>query len=596
MAIRSEVTLDTTKAKGEARRASNEIAKSMSAAASGGIGGSGGGGFLKGGAGGFFSGAESGLTKLTSAISLARASWAGLSSVINNADAMNDLRDGVGSVLPAAADLNAEMEKLRELSESPGLEFESVAKAHETFLSLGQSSEVSMNNIREIGNALQLSGKDPKMLGSIVESLSKMSDKGEANVKMLHGLVGEVGVFREVFKKGFGVESLQELENLHLSGQQFISQFSTGLRSLGTAEKDAADKLGDFSDRAKQMGATFVNNAAEVADSIGTTIGIVAAEIVGAESTARELAGGSKNGRQRSDESASDKAAREEAALAARKARLSILDDEIDQQRQLSLSKQEEAELMREIGSATNEESKKLRVSLLHQEEKTDALDLEIRKRKELADLMKVQGMSEKEATAYLEKQVESTRAISDNQNRIAAAAKAKAAAETVGKSERARSIAEARSHGHLGKAMRLQEKMDTEEKQKEYERLGLDPAAARKNAQADMRVKKDQEVRDRTGRSAIHGIEVERNDKGISSSRPSDVSFGRLEGRPRTADTLLPKFATTQLSDDERSAMRSQPATPQKADPELLKKMDTLIESFNEAQKRENAKPLSAA
>jgi hypothetical protein len=33
MAIRSEVTLDTTKARGEARRASAEIAKSMSSAA-----------------------------------------------------------------------------------------------------------------------------------------------------------------------------------------------------------------------------------------------------------------------------------------------------------------------------------------------------------------------------------------------------------------------------------------------------------------------------------------------------------------------------------------------------------------------------------
>ena len=107
MAIRSEVTLDTTKARGEARRASAEIAKSMSAAASGGGGG---------GGKSMTDGAESKLTKISSAgniIGMALQAGKALYDVSKDAvktgvelgKTFDDLKGGLKQVLPAGADV-----------------------------------------------------------------------------------------------------------------------------------------------------------------------------------------------------------------------------------------------------------------------------------------------------------------------------------------------------------------------------------------------------------------------------------------------------------------------------------------------------------
>ena len=202
MAIRSEVTLDTTKARGEARRASNEIANSMSAAARG--GGSGGGK-------GIADGAESALTKISSAGNVIGMIFRGVEVAVEKTKdsldlgkELDDLKGGLKQVLPASADLEAEMSRIESMMDQPGVDWKTATKLHTSLIALGKTAQESEDLITGIGNALKSTGDDsPEALASAVEMLTKIDDKGAPAIKQIAALAQTTTGLRVALEAAF---------------------------------------------------------------------------------------------------------------------------------------------------------------------------------------------------------------------------------------------------------------------------------------------------------------------------------------------------------------------------------------------------------
>ncbi len=502
MSIKTELELDPSKAVSQAGKAAAEIGGKLSKAYDG-------VNENRPHAGGLFSGAESGITKVQSGINVLKAGYEGLKKIIETGDAFGDMEDGLASVLPATADLNQEVEKLIELAKSPGLEFESVMKAHKNFLQMGKSSEESRDMIREIGNALQLSGADPKQLGSIVDVLTKMDDVGKPNIKMLHSLAQEATGLRQALKAGFGTENIRELEAMNLDGPRFLSGFTAGLHSLKTAQKDSADKLGDLQDDGKRLTAKLDQKAMEAVEGWGK--GIEWAKL-----KFKEMQGEKVDWKQlyetpdaRHKDTAADaaaKAANEAAINQMHAERLAKLEDETRKGEDLTSAKMKEMKIMREMALDAPSKAKERERELKDQQDYVDGLQLQLELQKNLKQLMADNLLTEKEATDLLRDKIAAQRRASNEQREMDQGLKKITDGKQLAAREKDNEIMEARSKGHNGKADRLQSSKDVADAKKQLMGLGMSDAEAEAQAKAEVRRKEDLAYRgEHGGRGRIH-------------------------------------------------------------------------------------------
>lgn len=584
MSIKAEISLDSTKAEAQAERAGAAIGGKLAKSS-------------QGAGKGLFEGAESALTKINSGVSLLSRGFSALSSSIAFIDKMGDLKDSVSSVLDPARDVNAEMKTLLELADSPGLEFESVAKAHSTFLALGKSSEESMDIIKEIGNALQQSGKDPEELEKIVEILTRMTDAGKPNIKMLHSLAMSSGIFRKAFQDGFGEDSLSELEAMNMSGEQFTNNFVNGLRQVERATGDAADKMGSWMDRIM---------------AFGGRAGATLQDILG------DWGSGNFSGKPEA------KAVRENPVIEENRIYLEKKrNEEIKESKAAHLKQiQEQISLENELALSKVKEKGGDEFSQATQKLITTDLEIQVSLNKDLAKLMKDLSLSEKDASDILKERVYNSVRLREEAEKIESAKKREAAyeeeisaeksnaehqaeldfldekkailkkiadlskeeteakekaskANAASKRERDLTILEQKSKGHGGKAERMQRDADIADKQKELEGLGMSPQGAKKQAAREVQAAEDQAYRERTGRSRIHG------------NRPDpDQAYGNAG----LAHSSFPKGTTTKLTPTEVAATQGKDGAATKA----MEGLTVALKNLEQAAKKYNATPLN--
>ena len=571
MAIRSEVTLDTTKARGEARRASNEIAKSMSAAASG--GGSGGKGFTDG--------TESALTKISSAGNILGMGLRAISVAADKAKAslnlgkeLDDLRGGLKQVLPASADLEAEMSRIESMMDQPGVDWKTATKLHTSLLALGKTAQESEDLITGIGNALKSTGDDsPEALASAVEMLTKIDDKGAPAIKQIAALAQTTTGLRVALEAAFKTSNAAELEAMGMSSQRFLEGIAAGLKSLDRASLDAVDLAAKKMDKARLEASRLSSSALAVLPGQSSAAGDPAA----AAAFRKEL-----------EETNAE--------------RIAGLMEAKDLEHELASAKLKEKDLQDQLDDALPTQRAELQHKLDIARENTDQLSLQVEMEKELEKLKKEQNLNDEQATALLTKKVTQARELEASERAISQASKARENSKAQSDDATQRAIDKARSTGNTRRADKLQRAADLADSTTEGLGMGLDPAAAAARAKDIQQTKEDQAYRDRTGRSRIHGGGPSTGFSGIDDSlRRADRPGLGLHGRMSDAAfPSLDKMAAAQASRDKSRDPVARPIAPtnepQKADPELLQKLDTLIESYNAAQKRENAKPLSAA
>ena len=576
MAIRSEVTLDTTKARGEARRASAEIAKSMSAAASGGGGG---------GGKSMTDGAESKLTKISSAgniIGMALQAGKALYDVSKDAvktgvelgKTFDDLKGGLKQVLPAGADVENEMSRIQSLMNQPGVEWESAIRAHTTLISLGKSADESAEMITELGNVLKSTGDDqPGRLEEFVETLTKIDDKGKPAIKQITALAEKTTGVRVALERAFSTSNASKLEGMKLSAKDFQEGLVAGLKGLDRASLDSKDLLDKEADALK-LKARLVSSA-----SIAATPG--RAGSAGDPSVAAAFRKEVEEG---------------EAA------RIASLMKAKDLETALAEIKIKESAIEAEIAESLPTQRKQLQEDLELWRERADIASLELEKSKELEKIMEEQNLTAEQGEALLKRKVEAARHLEDQEKASADAAKSRENARTLASDTTQRAIDKARASGNNRRADKLQRAADLEASTTEGLNMKLSPEAAAARAKDIQQTREDQAYRDRTGRSRIHGGGPTTGFSGIDDSLATHhrAPLG-LQGRMSDAAfPSLDKMAAAQAARDKSRDPLVRPVQPVPAgaggENALLKALERIEATLKTAVGKEVAKPLSAA
>jgi hypothetical protein len=124
------------------------------------------------------------------------------------------------------------------------LEMGPLVEAQGRLVSLGYSAEQSRDMIKELANAAEFSGADGNAaITGIVGTLEKVTEKGEASVKMLMSFGTALPVLRDILDMQFGVKTAADLETLNLTSEEVFSGLLTGLKSVQTATASTNETL-----------------------------------------------------------------------------------------------------------------------------------------------------------------------------------------------------------------------------------------------------------------------------------------------------------------------------------------------------------------
>lgn len=252
------------------------------------------GGFM----GNVFSGAA--LARAAGTIGTVVALAATVKKSLDFGNAFRDLQDGFEGLGLSTEQAKLELEALMELAKNPGVSFAQAATGAKSLLAMGYSASEARAIILSLGNALATTGESDDALAGIIESLTKIIDKGEVSEKAFVSLAQSAPKIRDAFA-AMGVETANDVHKLGTDTKQVIAAMVTELQKLKSVQADFGDKerimwdLGKFQWQRAMMGAgdalkgSDVDQTAISASARSTKI--TAPPVDAAEAERRRLAG-----------------------------------------------------------------------------------------------------------------------------------------------------------------------------------------------------------------------------------------------------------------------------------------------------------------
>ena len=169
------------------------------------------------------------------AITLATsAAIGGLASVsaFQTAVKLDSLTRGLASVSVNAADLRAQLSRLREVAKLPGLGFEEAVSGSVALQSAGLSARLAERSLMAFGNALATVGKGKADLSGVTLALQQISAKGKVSAEEINQINERVPQIRKAMQSAFGTSDTEALSKMGISTTQFIEGVVKQLEKL----------------------------------------------------------------------------------------------------------------------------------------------------------------------------------------------------------------------------------------------------------------------------------------------------------------------------------------------------------------------------
>ena len=158
----------------------------------------------------------------------------------------------------SAEDLNGQLERLRELSQDPAMEFDAMLRGSTRLQAVGLQAQLSEGLIREMGNALALVGGTD--LDGVLLALSQIASKGKVQAEEINQIAERVPQIRSLLSQAFGTADTEEIQRMALTTEQFfagvlaaaeklpraVATEQTALKNLHQEWKDLQVTVGGF--------------------------------------------------------------------------------------------------------------------------------------------------------------------------------------------------------------------------------------------------------------------------------------------------------------------------------------------------------------
>src|SRR5690606_4465400 len=159
---------------------------------------------------------------------------------------METLAAGLAAVSDSAEQAAEHMRELDRIGRLPGIAFEEAVRAAQRMRAVGIEVQVVNRVLREFSNAVALSGGGRAQLDATIVQLTQMASAGRILTADLRPLIQQAPVLGRALRDAFGTIDAQEIEDLGLTFDEFITKWLDALSRLERSGKTAETTFDNF--------------------------------------------------------------------------------------------------------------------------------------------------------------------------------------------------------------------------------------------------------------------------------------------------------------------------------------------------------------
>lgn len=162
---------------------------------------------------------------------------------------------------------NAHMEDLRKAALAPGLDFPQAVKASIRLQGVGANAEDALKTIRQLANAISLTGGTAANLESVTVQMAQMISKGKVLAQDLRIIQENMPIVSRLMQQAFGTSNSEALQELGITGAEFVAKITAEMEKLPRVSGGITNAIVNFGSAMRQALAT-------VGDSINKTFSV----------------------------------------------------------------------------------------------------------------------------------------------------------------------------------------------------------------------------------------------------------------------------------------------------------------------------------
>ena len=158
----------------------------------------------------------------------------------------------------------AQLQRLRKISQSPGLSLEEVSKGVLYLEAAGFKASIAERAIKTFGNALALAGKGAEELAGVQLALGQIKSKGIISAEEINQIAERVPQVRKAIQDVYKTANTQELQKMKIPATEFITRIIEKLELLKKAPMTITAVVKNFNDTFKYSSAIIGRGIADM--------------------------------------------------------------------------------------------------------------------------------------------------------------------------------------------------------------------------------------------------------------------------------------------------------------------------------------------
>lgn len=156
-------------------------------------------------------------------------------AALNSFGKIESLKNGLEALTGSSAETNKQLERLKELTNIPGLDLESLVKGTINLQTIGWTAENAEKAMAGLGNAIALIGGGQEDFKGALYGLQQLANTEFPLGEDLNILKERLPQITPLLKDAFGASRSEDLQKLKVTSQQVIDAIVTGLNKLPKA-------------------------------------------------------------------------------------------------------------------------------------------------------------------------------------------------------------------------------------------------------------------------------------------------------------------------------------------------------------------------
>lgn len=192
---------------------------------------------------------------------------------IKAAGNMEQMKNGLASMMGGAAAASAELVKLQEIAKLPGINLNQAIAGSLRLQAVGLSADQARKSMTSFSNALTLAGGNSEDLAGVTLALTQIVSKGKVFAEEINQIAERVPQVRKAMMNIWGTADTEALQKMGISTEDFITKVTDELAKL----PKATGGINNAIDNTGQAITMFLANLGEDINKTFDVTGIVTA-------------------------------------------------------------------------------------------------------------------------------------------------------------------------------------------------------------------------------------------------------------------------------------------------------------------------------